>query len=98
MFMRRDYVMDSAGVGAHRGGAAVCKDTYWLESVDHHLFTLRFKQSTGIGVYGGHDGTTGGVWFWTLPVVRRRARRHGSAASPRRTLAARSVLPGDWIL
>jgi N-methylhydantoinase B len=64
--MRRDYVVDSPGAGAHRGGAAVCKDTYWLEPVDHHLFTLRFKQSTGIGVNGGRDGTTGGVWLWDL--------------------------------
>jgi N-methylhydantoinase B len=66
VFMRRDYVTDSPGAGAHRGGAAVCKDTYWLEPVDHHLFTLRFKQSTGIGVNGGRDGTTGGVWLWDL--------------------------------
>ncbi len=66
VFMRRDYVTDSPGPGAHRGGAAVCKDTYWLEPVDHHLFTLRFKQSTGIGVNGGRDGTTGGVWLWDL--------------------------------
>ena len=65
VFMRRDYVTDSPGPGRHRGGAAVCKDTYWLASVDHHLFTLRFKQSTGIGVNGGRDGTTGGVWLWT---------------------------------
>ena len=65
VFMRRDYVTDSPGPGAHRGGAAVCKDTYWLEPVEHHLFTLRFKQSTGIGVNGGRDGTTGGVWLWT---------------------------------
>jgi N-methylhydantoinase B len=64
VFMRRDYVTDSPGPGTHRGGAAVCKDTYWLEPVDHHLFTLRFKQSTGIGVNGGRDGTTGGVWLW----------------------------------
>ncbi len=64
VFMRRDYVTDSPGPGTHRGGAAVCKDTYWLERVDHHLFTLRFKQSTGIGVNGGRDGTTGGVWLW----------------------------------
>ena len=64
VFMRRDYVMDSPGPGAHRGGAAVCKDTYWLEPVDHHLFTLRFKQSTGIGVNGGRDGSIGGVWLW----------------------------------
>lgn len=64
VFLRRDYVTDSAGPGAHRGGAAVCKDTYWLEPVDHHLFTLRFKQASGIGVNGGRDGSTGGVWLW----------------------------------
>ena len=64
VFLRRDYVTDSAGPGFNRGGAAVCKDTYWLDDVDHHMFTLRFKRSTGIGVNGGHDGPTGGVWIW----------------------------------
>lgn len=75
VFMRRDYVTDSPGPGTHRGGAAVCKDTYWLEPVDHHLFTLRFKQATGIGVNGGRDGTTGGVWLWPAAQP---ARIHGT--------------------
>jgi N-methylhydantoinase B len=64
VFLRRDYVTDSPGPGLHRSGAAVCKDTYWLDPVEHHLFTFRFKQSTGIGVNGGRDGPTGGVWLW----------------------------------
>jgi N-methylhydantoinase B len=81
VFMRRDYVTDSAGAGAHRGGAAVCKDTYWREPVDHHLFTLRFKQSTGIGVHGGQDGTIGGVWLWDQHGAAARARFRGVAAA-----------------
>ena len=64
VFLRRDYLCDTAGPGRHRGGAAVCKDTWWLTDVDHHLFTLRFKRATGIGVHGGEEGTTGGVWLW----------------------------------
>lgn len=62
--MRREYLADSAGPGRHRGGAAVIKDTCWLAPAEHNLFTLRFKQPTGIGVHGGRDGITGGVWLW----------------------------------
>lgn len=74
VFLRRDYVIDTAGAGLHRGGASVCKDTYWLGPVEHHFFTVRFKRSTGIGVQGGRDGSTGGVWLWangtTHPALR----------------------------
>ncbi|MCM2252680.1 MAG: hydantoinase B/oxoprolinase family protein [Ramlibacter sp.] len=62
--MRLEHVRDSAGPGQHRGGAAVLKDSLWLAPAAHNLFTLRFKQPTGIGVYGGRDGMTGGVWLW----------------------------------
>lgn len=62
--MRCEYVCDSAGPGRHRGGAAVLKDSLWHTPAAHNLFTLRYKQPTGIGVYGGEAGITGGVWLW----------------------------------
>ncbi|MCL4181895.1 MAG: hydantoinase B/oxoprolinase family protein [Burkholderiaceae bacterium] len=62
--MRIEYIPDSAGPGRHRGGAAVLKDSLWRAPAVHNLFTLRFKQPTGIGVHGGRDGITGGVWLW----------------------------------
>ncbi|MCL4738488.1 MAG: hydantoinase B/oxoprolinase family protein [Burkholderiaceae bacterium] len=62
--LRQEYVVDSAGPGRHRGGASVQKDSLWLEPATHHLFTLRFKRPSGIGVYGGRDGISGGVWLW----------------------------------
>lgn len=64
VIMRVEYVPDSAGPGRHRGGASVLKDTLWRAPATHNLFTLRFKKPTGIGVYGGRDGVTGGVWMW----------------------------------
>lgn len=64
VIMRVEYVPDSAGPGRNRGGASVLKDTLWRAAATHNLFTLRFKQATGIGVHGGRDGITGGVWMW----------------------------------
>lgn len=64
VIMRCEYVPDSAGAGTYRGGAAVMKDSLWRLPAEHNLFTLRYKQPTGIGVYGGRDGATGGVWLW----------------------------------
>lgn len=64
VIMRVEYVADSAGPGRHRGGAAVLKDSFWLAPATHNLFTLRYKQPTGLGVHGGRDGITGGVWLW----------------------------------
>ena len=67
--MRREYLPDTAGPGAHRGGAAVLKDTLWRAPASHNLFTLRFKRATGIGVHGGQDGALGGVWLWREPTL-----------------------------
>lgn len=64
VIMRRDYVPDSGGAGYHRGGAAVMKDSLWLQDATHSLITLRFKKPSGFGVLGGNDGITGGVWMW----------------------------------
>ncbi len=62
--MRREYAIDTAGAGYNRGGAAVLKDSLWLQSARHSLITLRFKQATGFGVLDGKEGPTGGVWLW----------------------------------
>lgn len=61
---RREYLADTAGAGAHRGGAAVLKDSVWLAPADHLSMGLRFKVPTGFGVYGGGEGRAGGVWMW----------------------------------
>jgi N-methylhydantoinase B len=61
---RREYVPDTGGPGAFRGGAGVLKDSLWLEEAEHRSMPMRFKISTGFGVNGGRDGMTGGVWIW----------------------------------
>jgi N-methylhydantoinase B len=64
VILRREYVADTAGAGANRGGAAVLKDSLFLEPAEHAVIALRFKQPTGRGVRGGRDGPNGGVWVW----------------------------------
>ncbi len=64
VIMRREYAIDTAGAGYNRGGAAVLKDSLWLQPATHSVITLRFKQASGFGVLGGHDAPTGGVWLW----------------------------------
>jgi N-methylhydantoinase B len=64
VLMRREPVIDSAGPGRNRGGAAVLKDSLWLVPADHYSMPLRFKVASGFGVNGGSDGATGGVWYW----------------------------------
>jgi N-methylhydantoinase B len=79
--LRREYVPDTAGAGFNRGGAAVLKDSTFLQPAQHNLITLRFKQATGKGVRGGHDGALGGVWLWQPEPGERVALRDTSAAS-----------------
>lgn len=62
--LRKEYVIDSAGAGAHRGGAAVMKDSLWLTDTEHYAMAMHVKRSVGFGVHGGRDGTPGGVWMW----------------------------------
>jgi len=64
VILRREYLPDTAGAGFNRGGGAVLTDFTFLEPAVHNLITLRFKKASGIGVRGGQDGTTGGVWQW----------------------------------
>jgi N-methylhydantoinase B len=63
--LRKDYVIDSAGPGKHRGGAAVRRDSLWRRPGHHVPMPMHFKTPSGFGVNGGGVGATGGVWMWT---------------------------------
>jgi N-methylhydantoinase B len=62
--LRHEIVPDTGGPGAHRGGAAVVRDSLWLQPAEHHVMSLRYKRPTGFGVHGGGDAPTGGIWLW----------------------------------
>jgi len=64
VILRREYVADTGGAGCHRGGAAVLKDSLFLEPAEHAIIALRFREPTGRGVRGGRDAPTGGIWLW----------------------------------
>ena len=64
VLLRKEYVVDSAGPGTNRGGAAVLKDTLWLSDTQHWSSPLHLKSSSGRGVHGGRDGTAGAVWLF----------------------------------
>ncbi len=62
--LRKEYVADTGGPGRNRGGAAVMKDTLWLTEAEQYSMPLHCKRPSGIGVYGGGDGATGGAWVF----------------------------------
>lgn len=62
--LRKEYASDTAGPGRHRGGAAVLKDTLWLQDAEHWSMPLHAKISCGFGVYGGKDGTAQANWVF----------------------------------
>ncbi len=62
--LRKEYVIDSAGAGFNRGGAAVRKDTLYVGEAEHWTSPLSTKHATGIGVYGGSDGGQGAAWLF----------------------------------
>ncbi|MDT7575624.1 MAG: N-methylhydantoinase [Pseudonocardiales bacterium] len=64
VLLRKEYVIDSAGAGRHRGGAAVRKDTLYRTEAEHWSNPLSTRTATGIGVYGGHAGSQGAVWLF----------------------------------
>jgi len=64
VIMRGDYVVDSAGAGFNRGGAAVLKDTLWLTEAQHRTMMLHVKTRPGYGALGGEDGTLAGCWLF----------------------------------
>ncbi|GEM31255.1 methylhydantoinase [Nocardia neocaledoniensis NBRC 108232] len=62
--MRREFVADTAGPGVARGGAAIVKDIQYTQAGQHQTVPLRFREASGVGVYGGRDGALGGVWIF----------------------------------
>jgi N-methylhydantoinase B len=62
--LRKEYATDTGGAGRNRGGAAVMKDTLWLTEAEQYSMPLHCKRPSGIGVYGGRDGATGGAWVF----------------------------------
>ncbi len=67
VIMRHEIMADTGGPGYNRGGAAVLRDSLWLEPAEHHFMSLRYKRAAGFGVNGGRDGETGGIWLWEPP-------------------------------
>lgn len=63
--LRKEYTADTAGPGKNRGGAAVLKDTLWMQDAEHWSMPLHTKSPTGVGVNGGRDGTTQANWVFT---------------------------------
>ncbi|MEN0139012.1 MAG: hydantoinase B/oxoprolinase family protein [Rhodococcus sp. (in: high G+C Gram-positive bacteria)] len=64
MIMQKEYATDTAGVGRHRGGAAIRKDILWTAEAEHEPAPFRFRNPSGLGVFGGRDGRQGGVWLF----------------------------------
>lgn len=64
LLMRKEYVIDTAGPGFNRGGAAVLKDAFWETSGEHYSIPIRLKQGTGNGVQRGGTGRAGACWFF----------------------------------
>ncbi|NMO02721.1 hydantoinase B/oxoprolinase family protein [Gordonia sp. TBRC 11910] len=62
--LRKEYQIDSAGPGTHRGGAGVLKDTLYLTSAEHFSSPLHTKSASGAGVHGGRNGALGAVWLF----------------------------------
>jgi N-methylhydantoinase B len=65
--MRHEIVPDTAGAGRHRGGAAVIRETLWMQQARHYFMSFRYRRPPGFGVYGGRDGRRGGIWFLAAP-------------------------------
>jgi N-methylhydantoinase B len=63
--LRNEYVADSGGPGAHRGGAASMRDITYLYEAQYRFFQLDAKRPVaGGGVYGGQPGVLGAGWLW----------------------------------
>lgn len=65
MALRSEYVPDTGGAGANRGGAAGMHDTLYLFEAAHDTWDLHAKRPlAGGGVFGGKAGPTGASWLW----------------------------------
>ena len=63
--LRSDYLPDSGGPGANRGGAANVHDTIWRYPASHRIQQLHVRRPPGGGgVNGGNAGLLGAVWIW----------------------------------
>lgn len=64
LLLRKEYVIDTAGPGYNRGGAAVVKDAWWETPGEHYSIPIRLKKGTGNGVQGGGTGRAGACWLF----------------------------------
>ncbi len=68
VILRRQLMMDTAGPGYNRGGAATIGDAYWFHGGDHIAFQTRVIRPCE-GVNGGRPGTMGGGWIFDPQVT-----------------------------
>jgi N-methylhydantoinase B len=69
VLLRSEYVADSAGPGANRGGAATIRDEMWLAPTRHRFQVLASKRpQAGGGVFGGKAGVFPAGWMWDADV------------------------------
>jgi N-methylhydantoinase B len=63
--LRSEYLPDTGGAGANRGGAASLKDAMTLYPIGHRFSCLHLKQPiAGGGVFGGKAGVMPAGWLW----------------------------------
>jgi N-methylhydantoinase B len=62
--LRHELIPDTGGPGAHRGGAAMLRDSLWQVAAAHTFNELRYKRTPGFGVCGGRGGAMGGIWHF----------------------------------
>ena len=65
LHLRLDYVPDSGGPGANRGGVANIFDDLFRLPASHRIQQFHVRRPPGGGgVNGGRAGLLGGVWLW----------------------------------
>jgi N-methylhydantoinase B len=65
VIMRHDYLIDSAGPGQFRSGAASLADSLWLAAGEHRVSAFHVRRPVGDGgAKGGRFGGLGGAWLW----------------------------------
>jgi N-methylhydantoinase B len=64
VLLRKENVIDTAGPGKYRGGAARVTDFLLPTECESYSFALNCKDICGSGVYGGKEGAPSGIWLW----------------------------------
>jgi N-methylhydantoinase B len=64
VLLRKENVIDTAGPGKYRGGAARATDFILPTECDSYSYALNCKEVGAFGVHGGKAGPTGGIWLW----------------------------------